>query len=95
MQETEQLIEEMSDLTKKQKQLMQLALMNASTSQRRLGTICLLFGVIDILLGVINSKFSTLMLVSICVCAATALLNFYRAAKLANQAKEYKENENC
>lgn len=94
MQEIEQLIEELQEYTEKQKELSYIAIINASKSTKRLGIICLLLFVIEVLLCIINSKVTVWVLISMSICIGTAIFNFYSSAKLTKQAQEYQNDDN-
>ena len=93
MQDIEQLIDEMEQLTERQKELTHIAISNASKSLKRLGIICLLVVIIDILVCIIISKVSVWMIISMLTCMGAAIFDFHKSAKLARQAQEYKKEE--
>lgn len=63
---------------------------DASKRMKRLGIICLLVVLLDIMVALFVTRFSIPIIFSITVCFLTAIFDFYKSAMFAKEAKKNK-----
>lgn len=66
----------------------------SSKTMMMMGIVCLFVIVADIIIAVFSRKMTIFVIFAVVCCSATAVYDFYKAAKFAQQAKECENDKN-